>query len=223
MAIETALGRVETSQPGIVTAYHSDNHTVDVQPVFIRSYERGEGNEIVDVKPPIIPNVPIWFLGAGDTRITFPVPKGSTVLLVHITGSKAAWQYSNGTSPVKTSDVERNTLTNAVAIPGGLTSKVAAKNSSGNARTADDGVVIHTPDKIYLGGGSTKPVARNTDVQDALISALTDPNVINGIMAYPAAAAIPGGAILALEALTAIIDLHFTQHPVAGSEVVEAE
>jgi hypothetical protein len=141
------------------------------------------------------------------------------VLLVHLSGPKAAWQFSSGSVAVDTQDSRRHQLTDAVAIPGGMTSKMVSRNQS--SRVADDGIVIHTSGKIYLGGGSTSPVARNTDVQDALISALTDPNVINAIVAYPPAAIINAPAALA--ALTVVINTHFSSQPVAGSDIVEAE
>lgn len=220
-AIETALGRVETAQPGIVTSFDKRHHTVDVQPLFMKSHVREDG-ETVTTRQPIIPSVPIWFMGAGDSRFTFPVPKGSTVLLVHLSGPKAAWQFSGGSAPVETDDPRRHQLTDAVAIPGGLTSKVASRNfATGSSRIADDGLIIHTPGKIYLGGGSTKPIMRDIDVQNAIISVLTDLDVVNAILAYPAAAAI--NAVAAKADLTFILNTHFNAEPVTGSSVTESE
>ncbi len=168
-AIDTALGGVETAQIGIVTAFDAQHHTVHVQPVTMREYEKEDG-QIAKVKQPVIPNVPIWYFGATDSRVTFPVVKGSTVLLVHLSHAKATWQYSKGNTPVDPGDTRRHTLTDCVAIPGGLTSVIASKNyATGSSRVDANAVIVHTPGKIYLGGGlSTEPVLKATSFLAAL-------------------------------------------------------
>ncbi len=196
--IESALGAVETAQLGLVTSFDKEHHSVSVQPLFKKSYRREDG-EIVSVTQPVIPNVPLWFNGAGGARMTFPVPKGSTVLLVHLSAAKAAWQFSGGTAPVDPGDTRRHTLTDCVAIPGGLTASVAARNfATGSSRIEDDAVILHTPGKIYLGGGLlTEPVIKATSFFAALDVLLQAIATAVGVSGTPATCITAGAAITA--------------------------
>jgi hypothetical protein len=178
--VDAALGRTETSQIGLVTSFDKDKHTVNVQPVAMKRIESEDG-EFEYQKQPVIPNVPVWFFGSSDARVTFPLTKGSTVLLVHLSHSRTAWQFSSGAKPVE-ADERRHALTDCVAIPGGLTASMVSRAS---ARVDNNGVIIHTPGKIYLGGGAvTSPVALKTDLETI------KPAILAGLDAQIAALAV---------------------------------
>ena len=221
--IETALGTVETSQIGIVTAYNRAEHTVDVQPAMMRNVEN-EADEIQRIKQPIIRGVPVWYLGSGDARVTFPIAKGSNVLLVHLSHPRAPWQFSSGSGVVESDDNRRHALTDCVAIPGGLTAKMISQKAGGSSRVDANGIVFHTPGKIYLGGGTTSPVARKTDL-DSIKAAFYSPAIMNAQTAYAAAVVtgIPATIAAALTALMTAVNNHFTTNPCNGSAVTESE
>lgn len=201
--VEAALGRVETAQIGTVTAFNAQNHTVSVQPVHMKKYEREDGG-FSWVKQPIIPNVPIWFFGSSEARVVFPIEPGSTVLLVHLSESKTAWQFSQQGVTMISDDQRKHSLTDCVAIPGGLTVSTAAKQfSRGSSKIIGDTLTIHTPGKIRLGGGLVvSPVAMKTDLQMINAALATASAALNtlGVSGAPGKIAVDA-IITALNAL----------------------
>lgn len=202
----SALDQVYTAQPATVISFDKTQLTVSVQPLFKERFVN-EDDEVAFRTRPVIPGVPVCFQGAGDYRATFPVKKGDTVLLVHLIQAKDAWQFAKNSTPVEISDVRRHDITDCVAIPGVL-SKAGAAGAS--ARVDDSAWVFHTGGKIKLGGGSTKPVTRNSDVENAIIGCLSDATVISAIAANGVG-------------LPAAVVGYFQAHPIAGSSVTESE
>ena len=206
LSIESVLENLHTSQPGIVTAFDKATHTVHVQPIN-KKYHQRETGEWVATTQPIVTKVPVVYNGSGANRITFPIAKGSIVLLVHLHASRDAWQFGQGNEAVETRDLRRHALTDAVAIPCLLTTRGTNVTA---ARVDDDGVTIHTSGKIRLGGGSTLPVTRTDDVEDVIRGVLQDPAILTAINA--------GGI-----GMSAALNAYFIVSPVPGSDVVEAE
>lgn len=115
-AIASRLLDVHTAIPGRVQSYDASTQTADVQPL-IKAKHRGEDSSLVTESLPVIPHVPVVFPGAGGMRITFPMQRGDTVLLVFSEASLDIWQNQGG-GPVDPLDVRRFHLSDAIAIPG---------------------------------------------------------------------------------------------------------
>ena len=96
--VQSALGNLYTAQPALVISFDSAHHTCVVQPLVKKHYE-GENGTTISVPQPLISNVPVVFPGATDYRITFPIKKGATVLLVHTSVPLDGWQFSRGSAP----------------------------------------------------------------------------------------------------------------------------
>lgn len=102
-----------TAMPGIVEAYDPVLQRVDVQPAIKATHE-DEAGPVVEAEP-IIPSVPVLFLGGGGSHLTHPIAKGDPVLLVFGAPIKA-WLTLGGV--VDPRAVHRNHLGDAIAIPG---------------------------------------------------------------------------------------------------------
>lgn len=204
--VNAGLETVYTSQPAIVVSFDKATHTVSAQPIN-QQYHRNEDGDFDKVTPTIIPHIPVYYLGSGNNRITFPVQKGSIVLLVHTTHTNEGWHHSTGTGVVDPQDMRRHDYTDAVAIAGLLTISGAKAPS---AKVVDNAMVIHVDEKLLLGGDtSTKPIIRTTDLQSVIRGVLSDSAVV---------AAINLGS-----GVGAAIDTYFLAHPISGSSVVEAK
>lgn len=219
--IDTWLADVMVAQVAIVTAFDAETHSISARPISKKKQEREDG-EIVHKEQPIIPNIPVYYMGSGDNRATFTIAKGSLVILLHLNQAKDAWLYSKGTGTVLVNDERRHHYTDCIAFAGVLT---RGQTSEDNARV-DAGWVFHTASKIKLGGGATEPVIRKPDLASAFEGLLTDDAVMGALAAYQAALAglpLTSGALPgARTALAGAINTHMTNNTY-GSDVVEAE
>lgn len=115
-AIETFLrNKVHTATVAVVEKYDAATQTVNVQPLIKEPVELEDGTFDIERRP-VLQNVPLIFPGAGGMRITFPVRKGDTVLVVFAERSLDKWQHQGG--EVDPGDRRMFHLSDAVAIPG---------------------------------------------------------------------------------------------------------
>lgn len=122
---------LKVSCPAKVESFDAATQTVDVAPQIKDFYENEEGERIA-VAIPIIRAVPLVFPGSGGMRITFPISRGDTVLLVFSDRALGEW-ISNG-GDITPSDDRRHHITDAVAIPG-IRAKSAAWSHDSAALT----------------------------------------------------------------------------------------
>ncbi|MGN6108539.1 MAG: Gp138 family membrane-puncturing spike protein [Kofleriaceae bacterium] len=158
-AIDTALQEVFVAMPGRVESFDAATQRASVQPLVRRAYYDAELDETVNERHPVIPDVPICFPGAGDWRLTFPIVKGDTVLLVFASCSLDRWLSRGG--EVDPEDDRRHSLSDAVAIPGlysfGGTSKPSTPVPS-------DAMTFHGT-AFKFGPDATDRVARESDLR----------------------------------------------------------
>jgi Phage protein Gp138 N-terminal domain len=174
-AISSRIEQVHISMPARIEMWNPSTQKASVQPLLKVRYADESGNPILETLP-VIHDVPILFPGFGGYRLTFPVPVGSTVMLLFSESSLDLWLTRGGL--VAPGDDRRNHLSDAVAIPG--------LYDFGHTPTSapDDAMVLHA-ENLKLGGPSASdPVARRSDL-DRLYS------VISALTAAP----IPVGAI----------------------------
>jgi hypothetical protein len=114
---------------------------IDAKPLVKDSHDDAEGNR-VPVSVPVICNVPVIFPGVGGMRITFPISKGDTVMLLFSERSLDTWLVRGGeVDPV---DDRRHQLSDAVAIPGLRDFAHPWKGTSSSAVTiGQDGATQH--------------------------------------------------------------------------------
>ena len=140
---EFLKGNLNTALVGMVSAFDGKNR-VTVQPVVNRKYTGQDGKPL-----PPISDVPISFPGAGDYWLTFPIEKGTWVLLLCSQRSIDAWKNGDG-QPNDPTTPRRFSMSDAIAIPGvvpfGSSFDVGGglelRNKAGDVRIAIDGKVL---------------------------------------------------------------------------------
>jgi hypothetical protein len=167
--IESRNREIMTAIPGRVESYDSATQKADVQPLIQRPYTDETGARVAET-PPVVPGVPVQFMGAGGFRITFPIVKGDLVLLVFCHSSIAKWLKNGGV--VNPNDDRHHDPSDAVAIPGlhffgGASDQVA------------DGAMVLSGD-IKLGSKDASDPAVGKSHLDALKSAITSAAVVAG-------------------------------------------
>ena len=106
---------VYTALPGRVEAYDQAEQKASVQPLLRRAYVNDEDVRVVETLP-VIHGVPVMFQSAGECSMSFPVRKGTSVLLLFAHGSLDRWLSKGGL--VDPEDDRKHDLNDAVAIPG---------------------------------------------------------------------------------------------------------
>lgn len=163
---------LRVAQPARVERYNPETQLVDVQPLIKEAYEDEDGQRRVELLP-VITNVPVVFPGSGGFRITFPVAKGDTVLLIHTDRSLDAWMLHGG--EVDPRDDRTHDLTDAVAMVGFHHSGNPWTGVSTNHLTlgADGGAQIHVKaDAVHVGAETAVDAAALASKVAAQLQAL---------------------------------------------------
>lgn len=156
-ALEAAMRRMNTAEPGIVQSYNATACTADIQPAVLRVVTDENGDRVTQ-RAPVLSDVPVLFPGGGGMRLTFPVKAGDLCLLVYSGQPLDQWHQLGGEVDPKTS--RHHHISDAVAIVG-LTP--AGKATAAPSSTA---TVLEGSD-IRLGDASAQLLALKSDV-DAL-------------------------------------------------------
>lgn len=158
-----ALSDMFTMLPGRVVSYNASRQSVDVQPEPKRAYVDEAGERQVE-NYPVVTEVPVGFPGAGGVRLTWPLAAGDVVMLLFASTSLDRWLSVAGNPDP--ADERRNSITDAVAIPG-LHSFASVPTSA-----PTDASVWHSNVEIRLGSpDANDPVARKSDL-DTVVSKL---------------------------------------------------
>lgn len=171
-ALDSRLGTLHVALPGRVESYDAAKRRADVQPLVRQGYVDEAGARVVE-RLPVIADVPVVFPGSGGVRVTWPVNRGDTVLLIFCSASIDKWLAVGG--DVDPLDDRRHTLSDAVAIPGLMdfasvgdatpqieftTAEIRAGGSAALATKADIDALImtfntHVHAGVLPGGSST--------------------------------------------------------------------
>lgn len=115
IAIDRSIEGVNVAIPARVESYNALKQSINAQPLIRRGYTDENGDRQVETLP-IVTNVPVAFPGAGGFRLTMPVTKGDTVLLIFSQRSLDKWLTKGGL--VDPNDDRTHDMSDAVAILG---------------------------------------------------------------------------------------------------------
>ena len=170
-AIAHALIDVHTAMPGTVEAYDAETKLADIRPA-LRRVLHTEDEERVAEELPIIPAVPVAFPSAGPWVLKFPIPVGSTGLLLFSEYGIDQWRAS--ALDGDPGDTRRHGLAGAVFLPGLRTRAGAISDANPDALVIgrDDGflLAVTSSDEIELPQGSSQFLARADRVLSELSS-----------------------------------------------------
>ena len=114
--LQTQLRRsMWTALPGRVQSFDPVKQAADIEPLVHDTWEAEDGTNQTGPLP-VIPSVPVCFPGSGGWRVTFPVAKGDTGLLVFCSRSIDRWLSEGGS--VDPQDDRTHDLSDAVFVPG---------------------------------------------------------------------------------------------------------
>lgn len=114
-ALHARMLGVHTMLIGRVEVVHATARKVDVRPVMLRVLQDEDG-DLQTEELPILPQVPIGALRAGNARIDMPVAVGCWVCVLVFEDNPGKWLAQGGVG-VSPGDVERHGLTGSVAVP----------------------------------------------------------------------------------------------------------
>jgi hypothetical protein len=169
--LDNYAGQVWTALPGIVRSYSASTQLAQVQPAVQHAQEDADG-ERTDTTLPVIPDVPVCWMGGSGQYFHPGLDAGDEVLLVFSSLDPSVWQRTGSVS--KAADLRRNHVAHAFAIP--------CVHSRGRALD-DTGLVV---DKAHVGALPLIP--------GAVLSAAVAERVFQFITLLQAAATTAAGA-----------------------------
>ena len=174
-ASENGLLETHTSMPCKVVKCYPETQTVDVKPLVKRAwYDETDTRQTESV--PVIPNVPVGFMGGGGFRVTFPVAVGDIGAVIFFECSVDRWQAGDGKEVDPVID-HHHALMDAWFFPGACRPQQRALASAPTDEATlghDTGVQIHmTKGLIAMGNKSATDssydfVAMSKKVHDTL-------------------------------------------------------
>jgi Phage protein Gp138 N-terminal domain len=114
-ALDTRMLDVHTAIVGRVEQINLTTRKVDVRPAMQRVLQGPDGELSAELLP-ILPQVPLGALRAGNARIEVPVQVGHWVVVLFFEDNVGKWLAQGGVG-VSPGDVERHGMTGAVAVP----------------------------------------------------------------------------------------------------------
>ena len=216
-AIRAELRDVHVCLPGKVTRYDAAKQQADIQPLLkVARTDEDEARIVEDL--PVITNVPVVFPGAGGYRITFPVAKGDTGVLLFSEASLDTWLAQGGS--VDSKDDRRLSLADGIFLPGlrdfahALTSAPTDHATIGK----DDGKQIHLrPGEICVGDEAGSDfLARAQKVLDELNALKTHFDAVEAVITGAPIAEPGNGAPSAFQAAL-LVAVNASPYPAPAS------
>ena len=157
--IDYALDNANTAIPGYIESYDSASQTASVKVPYLDYYEI-DGQETQQQQGwPVLPDVPVIFPRGGGWSITWPLAKGDNVLLVFAQRSIDDWWATNGQTEISPTDLRRQDISDAFAVPGPPTDRT--KLGSDHVSSTD--LIIRHSDGTELQFGKNKTVSLTAD------------------------------------------------------------
>lgn len=166
--IARMLREASTAEPGVIESYDRTTCTVDVQPLLMR-VTRGETGDRVVKRAPMVNNCPVLFFGGGGSRLTFPVKRGDTCLLIVSTRSLDRWNALGG--EVDPQDNRAHHITDSIALCG--------LSDSAHAKPAHATATVLEGDDIRLGDDTGGAAGLNSELA-ALIGLVPSSGIGSG-------------------------------------------
>jgi hypothetical protein len=134
---------LHTAIPAIVSTYDHTGPTIEAQIAIKKLFD---DDDLLSYRP--IVEVPVVFPRTNRFRLTFPLEKGDTVLLLFSESALEKWLGLKGDAAKKEIDpgeVRKFDITDAIAIPGLFPDKQGSKiDNKNNVEIAFDNVKIMT-------------------------------------------------------------------------------
>lgn len=111
---ESVMGTLHVSAPGIIQEYDPESRTATIQ-LAIREKWSILGRTL-DITPPLLLDVPVYFPGGGGFTLAFPVRAGDECLVVFADSCIDAWHQSGGVQ--NQMETRRHSLSDGFAFVG---------------------------------------------------------------------------------------------------------
>jgi len=174
--VEREKNKLRVCMPGRVQSYNANTQRADIQPLLDDQVE-GDGGDRENAPLPVLENVPVKFQTCGDVGMTFPIAKGSAVLLMFSDGSleKFLQLGTPGLATIDTGEFHQHLLQDAFAVPGlDKTTQVR------------DGAVVIAGDDLRLG---------DKDADDGVVR-LSDLEALESVIEGAGVGTSDGGLVL---------------------------
>lgn len=214
---EVTLAAMYIMLPGIVLSYNETKQTAVVQPAVKRRRLAEDGETWIAESVPPIHGVPVEFIGPARGRMTWPVAANDVCEIRWASSSLARW-LAAGPGVVDPGDDRAHDPTDAICFVG-LHSPAAPPTDA-----PTDAIVLHVSGGVVVKVGDSSasaPLTRTGDVQSALIGALTDAGIVQGMYNY-GIAITPADKTAALASLVVAVNTYFGTHGVTGSPVIKS-
>ena len=141
--VDDRMEKFFTSLPAYVVAYDPVRQSVEVQPYIAQPW-REESGEIGTLELPMILDLPVLFPGGGKNRITWPIEKGDTVLLICLSQDDTRWK-TQGRAVDTGKSFGRHHIQYAMALPSGHSLNGPARPKTDAPM---DAMVLHASKKL---------------------------------------------------------------------------
>jgi Phage protein Gp138 N-terminal domain len=200
--VNDKAAKLRVAMPARVTSFDEGKLTCDVQPLQPDIVTGEDGEPFVEPLP-VIPDVPVWFVGAGQYAVTHPIAVGDQCLLVFCDRTLDTWAQTGRATVSK--DPRAHDLTDAVALFGLVAPGVGRPEydagalqigKQGAPRARFDGAAVHVG--VDAGAPGTQDAVRGTSyraAEDAFFQGL-----ITKLTAASAGASVLSGALTSLAA-----------------------
>ena len=175
-----------TSLPAYVVAYDPVRQSVEVQPYIAQPW-REESGEIGTLELPMILDLPVLFPGGGKNRITWPIEKGDTVLLICLSQDDTKWK-TQGRAVDTGKSFGRHHIQYAMALPSGHSLAGPARPKT-DAPT--DAMVLHASKDVKLVSSTAAEIVAINSELAALTAKYND--LVAKFNAHGHGYASPGG------------------------------
>ncbi len=164
-AIAAGASDLRVSIPASVERVDLAKGLIDARPL-VKDLVGDRSDALTALSMPVITNVPVVWPGAGGFRLTFPIDKGDTVLLVFADRSLDVWLAKGG--EVDPADPRHHALSDAIAIPGlrDFKSPWSGAASDGITLGKDGGLQVKVKQATIELGGTDEPAAMATTLKN---------------------------------------------------------
>ena len=179
---------INTAIPASIVSYDEDTRTATVKVHYSDHFE-SEGTEAIREDWPPLPDCPVLWPRSNSFVFTWPLPKGTPVMLVFSQRSLQEWSASDGKTDVGSFLLSTHNPGDAVVMPGLSPSKNKADETTEIKITASNEVQIKA-EKFRFGSFDAAKALAVAEKVDTAIQALE--GKVNAIIA----AAVAGGGLV---------------------------
>lgn len=183
---ETHVGKIVS-----VESYDATTQKVNVQPLIKEAFTDEAGERQIE-RLPVITNVPVQFPQGGGYRLTFPIQRGDTGLLLFSDNSLDVWLSQGG--EVDPIDDRRFDLSDGIFLPGVRSFKAPITDASADHMSIgkEGGLQIHIDATKIKIGSSTGAENEAAALGDTLTTYIGLLHAWNILVAAALTALIPG-------------------------------